>query len=136
MDALAVSYSTELALWGIETTIMVLGACTKGTNHFAHSSKPSDQARIAEYENGPYVGIAEKALKGLAGLEPADANPSEVARQIVRVVDLPLGKRPFRIHVDPSQDGAEIVNGVADRMRREMYRNIGLEDLLHPVIIV
>jgi NAD(P)-dependent dehydrogenase (short-subunit alcohol dehydrogenase family) len=135
MDALAVSYSTELALWGIETTIMVPGAFTKGTNHFAHSGKPSDQARIAEYESGPYAGIAEKALKGLAGLEPADADPSEVARQIVRVVDLPFGERPFRVHVDPSQDGAEIVNAVADRMRREMYRNIDLEDLLHPTVI-
>ncbi|TIX30110.1 MAG: SDR family NAD(P)-dependent oxidoreductase, partial [Mesorhizobium sp.] len=39
MDALAVSYSTELARWGIETTIMVPGAFTKGTNHFAHSGK-------------------------------------------------------------------------------------------------
>jgi NAD(P)-dependent dehydrogenase (short-subunit alcohol dehydrogenase family) len=136
MDALAVSYSTELALWGIETTIMVPGAFTKGTNHFAHSGKPSDQARVAEYETGPYAGIAGKALKGLDGLEPADADPSEVARQIVRVVDLPFGERPFRVHVDPSQDGAEIVNGVADRMRREMYRNIGLEDLLHPAVIV
>ena len=29
MDALAVSYSTELALWGIETTIMVPGAFTQ-----------------------------------------------------------------------------------------------------------
>jgi NAD(P)-dependent dehydrogenase (short-subunit alcohol dehydrogenase family) len=136
MDAPAVSYSTELALWGIETTIMVPGAFTRGTNHFAHSGKPSDQARVAEYESGPYAGIADKALKGLAGLEPADADPSEVARQIVRVVDLPFGERPFRVHVDPSQDGAEIVNGVADRMRREMYRNIGLEDLLHPAITV
>jgi NAD(P)-dependent dehydrogenase (short-subunit alcohol dehydrogenase family) len=136
MDALAVSYSTELALWGIETTIMVPGAFTKGTNHFAHSGKPSDLTRVAEYEAGPYAGIADKALKGLAGLEPADADPSEVARQIVRVVDIPFGKRPFRVHVDPSQDGAEIVNAVADRMRREMYRNIGLEDLLYPAIIV
>jgi NAD(P)-dependent dehydrogenase (short-subunit alcohol dehydrogenase family) len=134
MDALAVSYSTELALWGIETTIMVPGAFTKGTNHFAHSGKPGDAARVAEYEAGPYAGIAEKALKGLAGLEPADADPAEVARQIVRVVDLPFGNRPFRVHVDPSQDGAEIVNGVADRMRREMYRNIGLENLLHPAV--
>ncbi|MDB5396778.1 MAG: family oxidoreductase, partial [Rhodospirillales bacterium] len=81
MDALAVSYSTELALWGIETTIMVPGAFTKGTNHFAHSGRPSDEARIAEYEAGPYAGIADRALKGLAGLEPADADPSEVARQ-------------------------------------------------------
>ncbi len=135
MDALAVSYSTELALWGIETTIMVPGAFTKGTNHFAHSGKPADAARVAEYEAGPYAGIADKALKGLAGLEPADADPAEVARQIVRVVDMPFGKRPFRVHVDPSQDGAEIVNGVADRIRREMYRNIGLENLLHPAVI-
>jgi NAD(P)-dependent dehydrogenase (short-subunit alcohol dehydrogenase family) len=134
MDALAVSYSTELALWGIETTIMVPGAFTKGTNHFAHSGKPGDAARVAEYEAGPYAGVADKALKGLAGLEPADADPTEVARQIVRVVDLPFGNRPFRVHVDPSQDGAEIVNGVADRMRREMYRNIGLENLLHPAV--
>jgi len=134
MDALAVTYSTELALWGIETTIMVPGAFTKGTNHFAHSGKPADTARVAEYESGPYAGIADKALKGLAGLEPADADPSEVAREIVRVVGLPFGKRPFRVHVDPSQDGAEIVNGVADRMRREMYRNIDLENLLHPAV--
>ncbi|MER8432977.1 SDR family oxidoreductase [Mesorhizobium caraganae] len=135
MDALAVSYSTELALWGIETTIMVPGAFTKGTNHFAHSGKPSDAARAAEYEAGPYAGIADRALKGLAGLEPADADPSEVAREIVRIVDMPFGKRPFRVHVDPSQDGAEIVNCVADRMRREIYRNIGLEDLLHPAVV-
>jgi hypothetical protein len=48
------------------------------------------------------------------------------------VVGAPFGKRPFRVHVDPSQDGAEVVNGVADRMRREMYRNIDLEALLRP----
>jgi NAD(P)-dependent dehydrogenase (short-subunit alcohol dehydrogenase family) len=134
MDALAVSYSTELARWGIETSIMVPGAFTKGTNHFAHSGKPSDEARVAAYEAGPYAGVADQALKGLASLEPADADPDEVAREIVRVVDIPLGRRPFRVHVDPSQDGAEIVNAVADRMRREMYRNIGLADLLSPRI--
>jgi NAD(P)-dependent dehydrogenase (short-subunit alcohol dehydrogenase family) len=132
MDALAVSYSTELALWGIETTIIVPGAFTKGTNHFAHAGAPADKDRVAEYEAGPYAGIADQALKGLAGLEPADADPSEVARQIVRVIDMPFGKRPFRVHVDPSQDGAEVVNAVADRMRREMYLNIGLEALLSP----
>ena len=39
MDAVAVSYAGELARWGIETTIVVPGAFTKGTNHFAHRSK-------------------------------------------------------------------------------------------------
>ncbi len=124
----------KVSRWGIESTIMVPGAFTRGTNHFAHSGKPADTGVVGEYENGPYAGVADQALKGLASLEPADADPEEVARQIVNVVNMPFGKRPFRVHVDPSQDGAEIVNAVADRMRREMYVAIGLQDLLSPRI--
>lgn len=135
MDSLAVSYSTELARWGIETSIIVPGAFTKGTNHFAHSGKPADGARAAEYDDGPYAGVAKQALDGLAALEPADADAGEVAKAIAAVVDTGFGKRPFRVHIDPSQDGAEVVNGVADRVRAEMYRRIGLEDLLSPAIV-
>ena len=132
MDSLAVSYAGELARWGIETSIIVPGAYTKGTNHFAHSGKPADTARAAEYDQGPYAGLPEQALKGLAALEPADADAGAVAEEIVRVVGLPFGKRPFRTHIDPSEDGCEIVNGVADRVRAELLRRIGLEDLLSP----
>ena len=132
MDSVAVSYASELTRWGIETSIIVPGAFTKGTNHFAHSGKPADQARAAEYENGPYAGVSDQALKGLASLEPADADAASVATEIVRVVGLPFGKRPFRTHIDPSQDGAEVVNGVADRVRAELFWRIGLQDLLSP----
>lgn len=45
MNSLAVSYASELTRWGIETSIIVPGAFTKGTNHFAHSGKPADEAR-------------------------------------------------------------------------------------------
>jgi NAD(P)-dependent dehydrogenase (short-subunit alcohol dehydrogenase family) len=130
MDSLAVSYASELTRWGIETSIIVPGAFTKGTNHFAHSGSPADTARAAEYDEGPYAGLAEQALKGLASLEPADADAGTVAAAIVEVVGMPFGKRPFRIHIDPSQDGCEIVNGVADRVRAELLRRIGLQDLL------
>jgi NAD(P)-dependent dehydrogenase (short-subunit alcohol dehydrogenase family) len=132
MDSLAVSYAGELARWGIETAIIVPGAFTKGTNHFAHSGSPADKARAAEYDEGPYAGLPDQTLKGLASLEPADADAGAVAEAIVRVVGMPFGKRPFRTHIDPSQDGAEIVNGVADRVRAEMFRRIGIEDLLSP----
>lgn len=132
MDSLAVSYAAELTRWGIETSIIVPGAFTKGTNHFAHSGSPADAARAAEYNDGPYKGVPEQALQGLAALEPADADAGSVAVAIVDVIGMPFGKRPFRVHVDPSQDGAEIVNGVADRVRAEMFRNIGLQDLLKP----
>jgi NAD(P)-dependent dehydrogenase (short-subunit alcohol dehydrogenase family) len=131
MDSLAVSYASELARWGVETSIIVPGAFTKGTNHFAHSGSPADKARAAEYNEGPYAGVPDQALKGLAALEPADADVSEVANAIVEIVGMPFGTRPFRRHIDPSQDGAEVVNAMADRVRAEMFRRIGLEDLLH-----
>jgi len=132
MDAMAVSYAGELARWGVETSIIVPGAFTKGTNHFAHSGAPADTARAAEYAQGPTADLPDIALKGLAALEPEDADPQSVADAIVEVVGKPFGHRPFRVHVDPSQDGAEIVNGVADRVRAELLRRIGLEDVLHP----
>jgi hypothetical protein len=34
---------------------------------------------------------------------------ADVAKAILKVVDMPFGKRPFRVHIDPAQDGAEIV---------------------------
>jgi len=63
---------------------------------------------------------------------PPDADASAVADAIVKVVDTPFGKRPFRVHVDPTQDGAEVVNAVCDRVRAEMLRRVGLADLLSP----
>jgi hypothetical protein len=34
------------------------------------------------------------------------------------------------VHIDPANDGSEEVSNVADRVRREFYGRIGLEDLL------
>ncbi|WP_296942399.1 SDR family NAD(P)-dependent oxidoreductase [uncultured Massilia sp.] len=132
MDALAVSYAGELARWGIETSIVVPGAFTQGTNHFAHAGKPADAARQAEYDDGPTQGLAQQALARLAALEPADADPAAVARAIVDIVAAPHGRRPFRVHVDPSDDGCAVVGAVADRIRTEFLRRIGLDDLLAP----
>lgn len=132
MDALAIQYARELARWGIETTIIVPGAFTKGTNHFAHSGRPDDQARVAEYEAGPYKNFSEELQVKLAGTVPDDADPAAVADAIVDVVDTPFGERPFRVHYDPAQDGASVTFGVMDRIKAEMLHRIGLSDLLKP----
>jgi NAD(P)-dependent dehydrogenase (short-subunit alcohol dehydrogenase family) len=132
MDALAVVYARELTRWGIETSIIVPGAFTGGTNHFAHAGSPDDKARVSEYEAGPYAGFANQVRNGFASIVPVDADVSAVADAIVRVVDAPFGKRPFRVHIDPTQDGAEVVNAVSDRVRAEFLRRIGLGDLLTP----
>jgi NAD(P)-dependent dehydrogenase (short-subunit alcohol dehydrogenase family) len=134
MDALAVSYAGELARWNIETVIVVPGAFTSGTNHFAHAGSPADKARLKEYESGPTSRLPEQIMSGFASTVPEGADASLVAKAIVNVVDIPFGQRPFRIHIDPAQDGAEIVNGVADRVRAELLRKMGLADLLKPAI--
>ncbi|QUS40777.1 SDR family oxidoreductase [Tardiphaga alba] len=132
MDSLAVSYAGELARWGIETTIVVPGSFTTGTNHFAHAGKPGDTARAEAYADGPTADIADIAVRNLAAASPPESDPEEVARAIVRVVGMPFGKRPFRVHIDPVSDGAEVVNAVADRIRAEFLRRVQLGDLLTP----
>jgi len=130
MDSLAVSYAAELARFGIDTSIVVPGSFTSGTNHFAHAGHAADEPVAAAYEER-YAGLLDQVGARLAELSPADADPAEVARAIVRVVDTPAGQRPFRVHVDQADDGAEVVNAVGDRVRTEFYRRIGLDDLLH-----
>jgi NAD(P)-dependent dehydrogenase (short-subunit alcohol dehydrogenase family) len=131
MDALAVSYAGELTRFGIETTIIVPGSFTKGTNHFAHSGHPHDDRVVADYEV-LYPQLMDQVSQRLAEQAPADADAADVARAIVDVVEMPHGKRPFRVHVDPADDGAAVVNAVADRIRVEFLTRIGLDDLLHP----
>ena len=135
MDALAVVYARELTRWGIETSIIVPGAFTTGTNHFANAGTPADKDRAEEYEAGPYKHFAEDIMKGFSSIVPPDADVTAVAEAIAKVVDSPVGNRPFRVHIDPTQDGAEVVNMVLDRVRAEFLRRIGLSDLLTPRVL-
>ena len=132
MDAIAVQYARELTRWGIETTLIVPGAFTGGTNHFAHSGRPADRARAAEYDAGPYEGFGEQVLKAFAAIVPPDADAGAVAEAVVKVVATPFGKRPFRVHIDPTHDGADVTFNVMDRVRAEMLHRVGLGDLLKP----
>lgn len=133
MDTLAVQYARELARFGIETSIIVPGAFTKGTNHFANAGSPADKERLAEYENdGPYEGFGERVQAAFANIVPDDADVQGVADAIVEIVDTPFGQRPFRITYDPIQDGADVSFAVIDRIRAEMLHRVGLSDLLRP----
>src|SRR6202021_4317561 len=50
MDALAVSYAGELARWNIETTIIVPGAFTSGTNPFPPRDPPEKKGGLKKNE--------------------------------------------------------------------------------------
>ncbi|WP_030143244.1 SDR family oxidoreductase [Mycetocola saprophilus] len=129
MDSLAVSYAAELSRWGVETSIVVPGSFTNGTNHFAHSGRPADQETVAEYETR-YAGLMEQVSQKLAELSPPDANASMVSDEIARIVALPAGTRPYRVHIDPANDGSEAVAALSDANQVAFLNRVGLGDLL------
>ncbi|KGF80502.1 oxidoreductase [Massilia sp. JS1662] len=132
MDSLAVSLSYEVARFGIETAIMVPGAFTRGTEHFPSAGKPADAERAAAYAR--YDGVLDQVGERLDALTPPEADPQAVADELVRIVGLPRGQRPFRTVVDFVGDGAREVLEVAEAVRVDFARRIGIADLLTPTV--
>lgn len=131
MDQLAVAYARELAPFGVETAIVVPGAYTKGTNHFAHAGEPGDADRAKAYEQAWPDGFADRMQKALAATDPPDSDPSEIGRSVAAIVTAPAGERPFRTVIDPADDGAKVTFPVVDRIREQFLHRIGFPELLH-----
>ncbi|MEU5718544.1 SDR family NAD(P)-dependent oxidoreductase [Streptomyces sp. NPDC020403] len=129
MDALAVSYAAEVLPFGIDTAIVVPGAFTTGTSHFTNAGAPADadRAEIYERRHRPLMGDLSKRLGALV---PSDADVTDVAEAVVHLVAMAHGTRPLRTHIDPSRDGSEVVSAVADRVRADFFRRLGLDSLL------
>lgn len=133
MDSLAITLSYEIARFGIETSIVVPGAFTRGTAHFPTAGKPADEARAAAYDR--YDGIMDQVGERLSALTPEDANPKAVADEIVRIVGLPAGSRPARSIIDFVGDGAKEVIELAEEVRIDFARRIGIADLLQAKVM-
>ncbi|WP_214476788.1 hypothetical protein [Mesorhizobium sp. dw_380] len=61
---------------------------------------------------------------------PEGAQPETVADAVVNIVNAPFGKRPFRVVIDPANDGSAVAFPVIDRVREEFLHRIGFADLL------
>ena len=128
MDSLAVSLAYEIARFGIETSIVVPGAFTRGTAHFPSAGKPADAATMGAYSR--YDGVMDAIGERLSELTPTDADPQAVADEVVRIVGLPAGARPMRSVIDFVGDGAREVLEVSERVRIDFAKRIGMADLL------
>ncbi len=132
MDQLAVCYASELAPFGIESAIVVPGAYTKGTNHFANAGHPDDEACAEAYEKAWPAGFAEQMQEALAATNPPDADPAEIGQAVTAIVGCPPGQRRFRSVIDPADDGASVSFAVIDRIRAQFLQRIGFLELLRP----
>lgn len=118
----------NLRAQGSGLLVWVGSSSTRG-GHFDNSGHPSDIGRAAEHD-AKYGTFMQEIRPKLAALAPADADVGVVAKETARLVALPAGQRPFRVHVDPNRNGSEVVAAVADRIRADFYPRLGIDDLL------
>jgi len=119
------------------------GDCRAGRLHqrqqpLRATESPADTARLADYEAGPYKGFGAVIQEAFAVIVSDDADVSGVAERIVDIVDIvgmPFGKRPFRVHYDPSEDGTDVGVTVLERLRAEMLHRVGMSDPLKPTVL-
>jgi NAD(P)-dependent dehydrogenase (short-subunit alcohol dehydrogenase family) len=132
MDSFAESVSVEVARYGIETSIVMPGPFTQGTAHFPNAEHARDENVAATYER-----IADAVADNGAATESLFApgvaqDVQAVADEIVRIVDLPHGQRPYRSSVDFSDFGDKPVSAVAEAQRERLLGRFGLSDVLKP----
>jgi NAD(P)-dependent dehydrogenase (short-subunit alcohol dehydrogenase family) len=130
-DSLATVTAYEVGQLGIETTIVMPGPFTQGTEHFPNASHAGDAERAAGYGDlDQLVARNEKATEGLFPPD-VDAHPQAVAEEIARVLALPAGTRPFRTVVDFSDAHVDEVNAVMRKAQEEFVTRLGFGELLH-----
>lgn len=129
-DALAQVTAYEVGQFGIETTIVMPGPFTEGTEHFPNASQAGDSERAKAYvELDPLVARNEQATASLFDPD-VDADPQAVADEIVRVLALPAGTRPFRTVVDFSDAGIAEANAVLRHTQEQFVTRMGFGELL------
>ncbi len=132
MDSFAESVSVEVARYGIETSIVMPGPFTQGTAHFANAEPARDEHVAADYDRiadaVTEIGTATESLFAPGVVQ----NVQAVADDIVRIVGLPHGRRPYRSSVDFSDFGDKPVSAVAEAQRERLLGRFGLADVLAP----
>lgn len=135
-DALAQETGYEVSQFGIETTIVMPGAFTHGTEHFPNASRASDQPVAAAYAAlDPLVARNEEATASL--IAPGiDADPAAVAAEITRILALPAGAKPARAVIDftatgdPAAVTVDQVNALARQHQHGFITRMGFGRLL------
>lgn len=130
-EALAEVMGFEVSRSGIDSVIVVPGAFTVGTEHFALARPPADVAVVEQY--GDFPKRVEELGGRLDAIDAANGGALDVLAvgEAVRdVLSLPHGERPARVVVDPQRKGVEELNALHKTRQTVFFRQMGLDDLL------
>jgi hypothetical protein len=97
----------------------------------------NDKERSTGYDSRLRKGLDDQTQKAIvATYDPLDGDDASTGtKALVKVVDMPFGKRPLGMEIDPAQGGREIiVNAVTGCVRAKFLHQLGLGDLLAPPV--
>jgi len=131
-EAFAESIGFEVTGFGIDTVIIVPGAFTQGTQHFAHSAAPGEPAVVAQY--GDLAAVVAQIPARLEAIDIAHqghaADVSSVGDALAAVLRQPRGTRPRRVIVDAQHKGVEDIDAVTTDRQRAFFTALGIENLI------
>jgi NAD(P)-dependent dehydrogenase (short-subunit alcohol dehydrogenase family) len=132
-DALAEIMGMEVRPSGIETVMLVPGAFTTGTEHFAHARRPEYLAIEQQYGDLPdrIAGLGAR-LDEIDAVNGGALDVSAVGQAAVDVLAMPRGGRPSRVLIDGQRKGTEAIDAVCHEKQAAFLRKMGLEDLVPP----
>jgi NAD(P)-dependent dehydrogenase (short-subunit alcohol dehydrogenase family) len=119
LEALAESYSYELASQGIESVIVEPGPYE--TPVFGNMVTAADEARTDTY--GAVKQIPAKinaALSSLAG------NAQDVADAVLRIIQTPAGEKQLRYLVSPEGFGVDQINALSKQVQANLLEAFGV----------
>jgi NAD(P)-dependent dehydrogenase (short-subunit alcohol dehydrogenase family) len=119
LEALAESYSYELAGEGIESVIVQPGAYE--TPVFGNRVSAADEARA-----NTYGAAKEFPAKVNAALSSRAGNAQEVADAVLRIIETPVGEKQLRYFVSPQSYGVEEINALTKQVQANVLEAFGL----------
>lgn len=132
-DAIAEIMGMEVRPLGIESVILVPGAFTSGTGHFAHTNAPNYLAIEQQYGDLPdRISSLGDRLNAIDTANGGALDVSAVGQAAADVLAMPRGQRPFRVVIDGQRKGTEVIDLAYHEKQVAFLRQMGLEDLASP----
>jgi NAD(P)-dependent dehydrogenase (short-subunit alcohol dehydrogenase family) len=119
LEALAESYSYELAAQGIESVIVEPGAYE--TAVFGNSVTAADVART-----NTYGAAKEFPAKLNAALLSTVGNAQEVADAVLRILETPAGEKQLRYRISAASFGVDEINAISRQVQASLLEAFGI----------
>ncbi|NTA40240.1 SDR family NAD(P)-dependent oxidoreductase [Agrobacterium salinitolerans] len=130
-EALAEAMSFEVTSFGVETVIVVPGAFTTGTEHFADARGPETIAVQTQYGDLPNTvfGLGDK-LDAIDAANGGSGGVQAVGNAVRDVLALPHGERPSRVFVDFQEKGADEMHALTQAKQEAFFTKLGIDRLM------